>query len=254
MMLNQGVLGFVHLACDEPALAHARLGPLVAWMDVVGIREPGVIRFVPDALEALIALGEFDRAEVLLRSFQADAVRLNRRWAILAAARLDATRRAALGDAAAAIGDLETAIARHADHVPPMDAARAFLALGTIQRRTLQRKAARSSLTTALERFDALGAAQWSEKARTLLGRSAVDADGDRSAALTPSEQRVVDLVAAGATNRAAADRLFVSVRAIEVHLTNVYRKLGVRSRTELAALVAGQRTAPDPIPEEQTA
>jgi DNA-binding CsgD family transcriptional regulator len=248
------VLGFVHLACDEPALAHARLGPLMAWMDVVGIREPGVIRFVPDALEALIALGELDRVEVLLSSFEADAVRLNRGWAMLAAARVRAAQRAALGDAGAAIGDLEAAIARHADHVPPMDAARAFLALGTIQRRTLQRKAARSSLTTALERFEALGAVQWSEKARTLLGRSAVASDGDRPTALTPSEQRVVDLVAAGATNRAAADRLFVSVRAVEVHLTNVYRKLGVRSRTELAALVAGPRAAPDHALEEQTA
>ena len=66
---------------------------------------------------------------------------------------------------------------------------------------------------------------------------------------LTPAERRVVEVVAAGASNRAAADQLFVSVRAVEVHLTSVYRKLGIKSRTELASLLAraGPREAEPP-------
>ena len=61
---------------------------------------------------------------------------------------------------------------------------------------------------------------------------------------LTPAERRVADLVAAGATNRATADRLFVTVRTIEVHLTSIYRKLGVRSRTALAAKLAKEEAS----------
>ena len=53
---------------------------------------------------------------------------------------------------------------------------------------------------------------------------------------LTAVEQRVADLVAAGQTNREVAAALFISVRTVESHLGRIYRKLGVRSRTELAA------------------
>ena len=61
---------------------------------------------------------------------------------------------------------------------------------------------------------------------------------------LTPAERRVAEFVASGATNREAASRLFVSVRAIELHLTNTYRKLGIRSRTELAVRMAKSHSA----------
>ena len=56
---------------------------------------------------------------------------------------------------------------------------------------------------------------------------------------LTATEQRVVDLIASGATNRAAA-ALFVSVRTVETHVASIYRKLGVRTRAELAHKLSG--------------
>jgi DNA-binding CsgD family transcriptional regulator len=53
---------------------------------------------------------------------------------------------------------------------------------------------------------------------------------------LTPTEEKVAALVAAGSTNREAADALFISIHTVEANLKRIYRKLGVRSRTELAA------------------
>ncbi|WP_435771007.1 AAA family ATPase [Nocardioides sp. SYSU DS0651] len=63
---------------------------------------------------------------------------------------------------------------------------------------------------------------------------------GDRRASLTPAERRVVDLVLAGRTNRQVAEELFVTVKAVEWHLSSVYRKLGIRGRRDLAAVVPG--------------
>jgi DNA-binding NarL/FixJ family response regulator len=61
-------------------------------------------------------------------------------------------------------------------------------------------------------------------------------------AALTKAERRVAEAVAAGRTNREVADHLFVSVKTVDFHLQAIYRKLGVRSRTELAVLMASDR------------
>ncbi len=55
---------------------------------------------------------------------------------------------------------------------------------------------------------------------------------------LTVSERRVADLAASGLSNRQIAQQLFVTVKAVEWHLSNVYRKLGIRSRTRLPGLL----------------
>jgi DNA-binding CsgD family transcriptional regulator len=97
-------------------------------------------------------------------------------------------------------------------------------------------------LRAALETFERLGAAPWAERARTELGatgetvgRAAASASGQ----LTPQELQVALIVAQGATNREAGAALFLSPKTVETHLSRVYRKLSVRSRTELAALLA---------------
>jgi DNA-binding CsgD family transcriptional regulator len=235
MMQSQTVLGFIELSVDDPAAAHGYLAPLVGWLDVVGIREPGALRFVPDEVEALVALGELDKADALLTAYEADAARLDRTWAMLAAARCRALHTAAAGDSVAAAASLERGLNDYGALVPPFERARALFVLGTIERRTRRRKAARASLQGALEVFDHLGAKSWSGKALRMLGGSPSRLGADLMAGLTPAEQRVARFVASGATNREAADRLFISVRAVELHLTSIYRKLGIRSRTELA-------------------
>jgi DNA-binding NarL/FixJ family response regulator len=102
-----------------------------------------------------------------------------------------------------------------------------------VQRRALHRHAARESLEASLGVFEDLGAKLWAERARAELARI-----GGRHAAgdeLTPSERQVAALVAEGHTNREVAAALFLAERTIEGHLSSIYAKLGVRSRTELA-------------------
>jgi DNA-binding CsgD family transcriptional regulator len=95
---------------------------------------------------------------------------------------------------------------------------------------------ARRHLRHALTIFDALGAEPWAERCETELASSGETLNRSSSArSLTPQERQVANIVAAGATNREAAASLFVNSKTIEFHLGNVYRKLGVRSRTELA-------------------
>jgi DNA-binding NarL/FixJ family response regulator len=239
MMQNQAVLGFIELSMDDHVAAHAWLAPLVTWHEVVGIREPSLRGFVPDEIEALVALGETAQADALLTGYEADTARLGRSSAALAAARARAVLVAASGDPRAAAAMLEDRLDRLRPQSQPFERARAMLTLGAIQRRTLSRKAARASLESAQATFTELGARVWSEKVAALLGGQRTDRSTSGAPALTPGEQRVAELVAGGATNREAADRLFVSVRAIEVHLTSIYRKLGVSSRTQLAVWMA---------------
>ena len=76
---------------------------------------------------------------------------------------------------------------------------------------------------------------RWAETARAELGRIAGRAAGE---GLTPAELRVAELVARGSTNREVAAALFLAERTVETHLSHVYAKLGVRSRTELARVL----------------
>ena len=114
----------------------------------------------------------------------------------------------------------------------PFERARSLLVLGEVQRRAKQRKAARATLTEAIEGFDRLGAHLWSKKAEAerarIGGRSAIEG-------LTETEARVAELVAAGRSNKEVAAELFVTVRAVESNLSKIYAKLGIESRTELA-------------------
>ena len=139
---------------------------------------------------------------------------------------------AARGDHEAALAALEQAAE---ESELPFEHARTLLALGTEQRRARQRRAARATLEAAQASFDALGASLWSAKARTELGR--IGGRAPSTGELTPAERRVAELVAAGRTNREVAETLVLSVHTVEAALTQAYRKLGVRSRTELARL-----------------
>jgi len=97
----------------------------------------------------------------------------------------------------------------------------------------------------AVEQFTALGARLWTDWARARLRA----VSGDRPVSqhgLTPREEQVAQLVASGASNKDVASTLFVNAQTVEYHLANVYRKLGIRTRTELAlAWQDGDRADP---------
>ena len=116
-----------------------------------------------------------------------------------------------------------------------------MLALGSVQRRDRKKRAARESLGGALEVFDKLGATVWASRTRAELARVGGRAP---AAGLTPTEKRIAELIAAGHTYREAADALFISPKTVQWNLSKIYRKLGVRSRAELAARLSPERSA----------
>ena len=119
----------------------------------------------------------------------------------------------------------------------PFERARTELCFGERLRRAKRQSDARVVLRSAVDCFEALGASAWAEHARKELRASGQHRRShlDASTELTPQELQVALLVSDGATNREAAATLFISPKTVEVHLTRIYRKLGVRSRTQLA-------------------
>jgi DNA-binding CsgD family transcriptional regulator len=118
--------------------------------------------------------------------------------------------------------------------VNPFELARTLLALGSVQRHAQHKRAARETLERAVEIFERLGAPVWTQKARSELrrigGRTASDSE------LSETERRIVELVVAGRRNREVAAELSLSPHTVGWNLSKIYRKLGVSSRTELAA------------------
>jgi DNA-binding CsgD family transcriptional regulator len=231
---NLSVLGFLELSLDRPAEADAYLSRALELKEAMGVREPAYFRVVPDEVEALVTLGRLDQAEALLAPFEEAGKKLGRAWAIATAARCRALMLAARGDLAGASAAADEAVRVHG-HLPlPFELGRTLLVRGVVERRAKRKREARDTLTKALEIFDGLGAALWAGKTRAELAR--IGGRASSSLALTPTEGRVAALVASGSTNREAAEALFVSVHTVEANLKRIYRKLGVRSRTELAS------------------
>ena len=231
---NLSVLGFLELSLGRPAEADAFLSRAVELEQAMGVREPAYYRVVPDEVEALVALGRLDEAEALLVPFEEAGRNLDRAWAMATGARCRALVFAARGDLEGASAAADEAV-RHHDRLPlPFELGRTLLVRGAVQRRAKRKREARDTLTQALEIFEGLGGAAWADRTRAELARI-----GGRAASsldLTPTEARVAELVAAGSTNREVADALFLTVNTVESNLKRVYRKLGIRSRSALAA------------------
>jgi DNA-binding CsgD family transcriptional regulator/exonuclease VII small subunit len=243
---NRAVLGFLELSLRNPTAAMERLEPVLAFLDKMGSPEPGIIPCLPDAIEALVSLGRLDAAEALVDRLERQGRTLDRPWAIATAARGRGLLSAARGDLAAARSALEQALMEHRRVPQPFELARTLLVKGEVERRAKQKRAARSALEQALGIFETLGAPLWAQRARDDLVR--VGGAVLPSSELTPTEQRIAQLVGEGKKNREVADALFISVKTVEANLSRIFHKLGVRSRTELTRRIAathGQQTTP---------
>jgi DNA-binding CsgD family transcriptional regulator len=235
-------LGFLELSLDDPAAAHAQLGPLSDFVAAVGIGEPGVVRFMPNEIEVLIRLGQLEEAQRLLALLEERAMSLDRISMRAAAARARALLAAAQADFEGARASIAEARAQHARLDEPFEFGRTLLAEGSIERRARGRGPARTALNRALEIFDQLGAGLWSERAASELAR--IPGRRPASADLSETERRVAALAAEGLANKEIASRLYVTVRTVEAHLSKIYAKLGVRSRVELVSRVGSGEQA----------
>jgi DNA-binding CsgD family transcriptional regulator len=222
----------------EEAIAPLETAERIVASGSVG--EPWMVLSTPDLVEALAHAGHTARALHALREFEARVEGRGRVSASAAAARC-----------AGILADdgWEDAFGRalelHEKVPTPFERARTELCYAERLRRARRRAEARDRLRAAIETFDSLGAAPWAERARAELRASGERARRRSSPvdALTQQELAVARLVVAGATNREAAATLFVSQKTIEFHLANTYRKLDVRSRTELVRSFAEQLT-----------
>lgn len=233
-------LGIAALSVGDAEGAHAQLGPVAEAVLAAGMAEPSVCRFVPDEIEALIRLGRLEAAEALLGPFEARSAQLQRAWGLATARRCRGLLLASRGDTAAAATVLESALASIRRPTLPFEEARTLLAAGEVHRRARHKHTAVCYLREALGEFERLGAPLWATRARGELDRVGIRGPRTESGpALTAAEQRVVGLVVAGRTNTEIAAQLFMGRRTVEAHLSRVYQKLAVRSRTELCTTVA---------------
>jgi DNA-binding CsgD family transcriptional regulator len=232
--MHRAALAFLELSRGDHGAAVRRLEPLGEHFREAQV-DPGAphAACMPDLVEALTAVGRLADAEELLEAWDAAGELFDSARARATSARCRALIAAARGEPEAALPDAELSVEQLRALPLRFDLARSLIVLGNLNRRTRRKAAARAALEEALEGLEAMGARLWAERARAELARIGGRA---RAGGLTPTEQRVADLVAEGRSNKEVADLLFVSVRTVEANLTRVYAKLGIRSRTELAS------------------
>ena len=228
-------VGLIELSIGELERADATFRTLLDVLDAGGHREPGMFRVHANAGEAAVGVGDLERAETIAGLLAAHAERTGRGWSRASSERVRALIAAERGDVDAALAHAERARDGYEALSMPLERARALLVMGLVERRARRRARARALLDEAAAEFDRLGATLWAERARSELGRVSGRAPRD-ARELTPAEARVVELAAGGLPNKEIARRLFVTVHTVELHLSRAYTKLGVRSRSQLAA------------------
>jgi DNA-binding CsgD family transcriptional regulator len=222
-----------HLAAGRPDAALAPLEWIWRITRQGQVGDAGPLWWQGDLLEAQVAAGRRDDANRLVGQLEAEALATGRRWPLAVALRGRGLLHGDADAAARSVKELDVLSA-------PFEAARSRLVLADL----VSGAARDGELTAALDAFEALGARPWEERVRLALGRPRSTPPRPALASvLTEGELRVALAVGRGLTNREAAGQLALSPKTVDAHLQAIYRKLGVRSRTELALLVAGERS-----------
>ena len=197
----------------------------------------------PAYAESLAAVGRLDEAGGQLAALEAEVATNGDISLAAEAARARAAWCLAAGDRAEALAALERGLALDEQLSRPFERARLELATGALRRRIGERRVATAHLQAAVVRLRSLGAVPWVERCERELAACGLQPtrrdDPGARLDLTPQERLVAHLATTGRTNREIAAELVLSVKTIEFHLGRIYRKLGVRSRTELAARTA---------------
>jgi DNA-binding CsgD family transcriptional regulator len=230
-----GALGLLELSLGRTREAIAHLELVERQMKRADISEPSMLEWMPDLIEAYIRADRVEEAVPLLEHWEHLAHQTNRVWALAAAARY----RGLIAADDHFDAPFEEALALHERSPRLLERARTELCYGERLRRAGRRVDSRKRLRGALDIFDGLGAVPWSERTRAELaatGEKVGRRDPTVTERLTPQELQIALAVGEGQTNKEVAASLFLSQKTIEYHLHNIYRKLDIRSRTQLAA------------------
>jgi DNA-binding CsgD family transcriptional regulator len=242
-------LGFIYLSTGDWSAAVQALEPVVRLEMTHAQQCPVMAPF--DLVEAYVRTGERERAADALRQIEGGYA--SRPWEMAGISRSHGL----LDDEPACFEALRDASAAFEGLTMPFERARADLYLGERLRRAGKPKEAREPLHAALATFDELAAEPWAERTRKELratGETVRRRDPAARESLTPQELQIALVVARGRTNREAGAELFLSPKTIEAHLSRVYRKLGITSRTQLVRLFTEQRAGETGQPEPQAA
>jgi DNA-binding CsgD family transcriptional regulator len=228
--------GRVRIATGDPRAGLADLFRCGELLEAYGT--PNLVRWRPFAVPGLVELGEESRAEELAHEEVASARSFGAPRAVARALRT--AGRVIGGDEG--LGLLEEAVAVAEPSPSRLEAAYAVADLGSELMRRRRRRDGRETLRRALELARECGATALAERVRGELGSGGgrpprLELTGLE--ALTPAERRVCELAAGERTNREIAQQLFVTEKTVELHLTNAYRKLGIRSRFQLASALS---------------
>jgi DNA-binding CsgD family transcriptional regulator len=235
-----GALGFLEISAGRVEAAIEELELTERLVAECGLEEPTIIPWAPDLVEAYVRAGREEPAHRVLATLSRQAERADTGAAAALAERCR-------GLVAQDGFDEHFALSLEHDERDsmPFERARTLLAWGMRLHRARRRADAREHVRAAIEAFERLGATPWVALARAELraagGRERPSQDDD---ALTGQEERIARAAASGATTREVAAQLFLSPKTVEWHLGRVYRKLGVRSRSDLAQALAEKANA----------
>jgi DNA-binding CsgD family transcriptional regulator len=214
-----------------------------------GVAEPSVLRWHSDLASGLVAVGELEEAEDTLRAARAAIVNEKHNAGVMSRLdRAEALLQTERGELNLAVSLIGAAARRFELLGQPIEQGHTLLVLGQIERRRRRHAAARTAVSQALSIFNRIGAKPWVDQAARTLARVAGTAETRDQvtptaalAALTATEAGIAAMVREGASNREIATRMFLSVKTVEAALTRIYRKLGVRSRTQLSSRLGGE-------------
>jgi DNA-binding CsgD family transcriptional regulator len=227
------ILGFLEVSLGNYGAALDVLQPMLDAFDPIHEVELEEGSHLPNAIEALTALGRVDEAEPLVDALERNGAERDRPWMLAVGARGRGLVLAARGELEAAQRAVEQAMVHHERLPMPFERARTQLLLGQLLRRRRHKAAAEATLREALNTFEDIGTPLWAERARAELARLGGTKD-DRRSGLTPAELRIAQRAVAGLSNKEIAAEQFLALKTVEMTLSSVYRKLGIRSRAQL--------------------
>ncbi|NLT06525.1 MAG: AAA family ATPase [Solirubrobacterales bacterium] len=238
VIYNLAAVGRLELADDRAEQAVEALDEAARRQVEMQWLEPRMALDAADHVEALVRVGRRADAQAARERLAQRAAATGGAWSHAAAERCALLLAA---DADDQDRHAAAALAWHQRDGMPFERARTELAWGERLRRRRQRMRAREPLSRAHAEFARLGAAPWAARARHELEAAGGVAAGAAAPddGLSAHERKVALMVSHGMTNREVAAALFLSPKTIERHLSQIYRSLGVRSRTELARLMS---------------